>query len=352
MGSPQQIAAGTIAVSAPGFAGLAAESLVRTRPQLVQRFGEAAFRLWKDSFAQRLQELAAALRVGSKDRFVRQVAWEKVAFVSRGHDLEDLRAGFRCLRDVLQKELAAPLGSAATDYVSRALEELDSEELTQREEFLHGNPHRSRAAAYLDHLLKGHRREARDSVVEAVKAGDLTVEQAYLELVLPVQEEVGRMWHHHELNIGEEHFVTGTTKAVMCQLLMLADIREPCEKTVIAAAVQGNAHDVGIQAVADFFEMDGWDAILLGSDVPSHDLAIAAQCFAADLIAISVTLDVQRDWVDQSIRELRKVSEAPVLVGGAAFGDDEALWKSVGADAFAASIPEAVRRGRQLVGLR
>ena len=39
------------------------------------------------------------------------------------------------------------------------------------------------------------------------------------------------------------------------------------------AAVAGNQHDIGLHAVADFFEMAGWRSILLGADVPAADLA-------------------------------------------------------------------------------
>ena len=75
------------------------------------------------------------------------------------------------------------------------------------------------------------------------------------------------MWLANEINVAEEHFASHTTKMVMAQLLPHATIQPSNGKTMLAAAVAGNQHDIGLQAVADFFEMDGWgvDVSVTGS---------------------------------------------------------------------------------------
>ena len=67
----------------------------------------------------------------------------------------------------------------------------------------------------------------------------------------------------------------------------------PLGKTVLTAAVAGNRHDLGTQAVADFFEMDGWRIVHLGADVPADALVEVLESVDVDLLALSAALAVQ-----------------------------------------------------------
>jgi methanogenic corrinoid protein MtbC1 len=189
----------------------------------------------------------------------------------------------------------------------------------------------------LDALEKGH--NARD---------------LYLQVLLPAQEEVGRMWLANDINVAEEHFASQTTKMVMAQLLPRATSQPPNGKTMLAAAVAGNQHDIGLQVVADFFELDGWRTVLLGANVPARDLVQAVDGFAADLLGISVSQPTQFEAVKATIQAVRddpRAAEVKILLGGRAFTDPDELPKELGADGFAAHPAEAVALGRQLVGL-
>src|SRR5208283_4570003 len=117
-----------------------------------------------------------------------------------------------------------------------------------------------------------------------------SVPDLYSRVPQPAQEELGRMWLLGEINVEEEHFATTTTRLVMAQLHAREVCRPSNGKTVVAAAVAGNQHDLGIQVVADLFEFDGWRAIQLGSNVPAEDLAQAVEFCVADLGALAVSL--------------------------------------------------------------
>ncbi|RMF96175.1 MAG: cobalamin B12-binding domain protein, partial [Gammaproteobacteria bacterium] len=43
--------------------------------------------------------------------------------------------------------------------------------------------------------------------------------------------------------------------------------------------------------------------------------------------------------------------DVKILVGGAAFDEAPEIWRKVGADAYGASLDEALAQGRRLVGL-
>ena len=124
------------------------------------------------------------------------------------------------------------------------------------------------------------------------------------------------------------------------------------DKTVVTAAVAGNAHDIGIRAVTDFFRMAGWRVIALGSNVPPAEIARAGQSFSADLVALSTTLTTQLDPLQDTIALLREVVPGvKVMVGGHVFNASADLWRNIGADAYARGPDDAVRRAAELVGV-
>jgi methanogenic corrinoid protein MtbC1 len=140
----------------------------------------------------------------------------------------------------------------------------------------------------------------------------------------------------------------------MGQLLSRAQLQPPNGKTLLAAAVAGNQHDIGLCAVADFFEMAGWRTINLGADVPIGDLVQAVECFGVDLLALSASLNVQLETVKSTIQAVRsgpRRGEVKILAGGLAFADGGSLAAEMGADGHAPDPDGAVRLGCQLVGL-
>jgi methanogenic corrinoid protein MtbC1 len=202
-------------------------------------------------------------------------------------------------------------------------------------------------------LLEGDRRRASRLLLDALDSGH-DVRELYLQVLLPAQVELGRMWVANEINVAEEHFASQTTKTVMSQLLPRAAMQPPNGKTMIAAAVAGNQHDIGLQAVADFFEMDGWRTVLLGANVPARDLVQAVDGFAADLLGLSVSQTTQFEAVRTAIEAVRggaRGTEISILLGGRGLADADDLPKALGADGYAADPVQAVALGRQLVGL-
>jgi methanogenic corrinoid protein MtbC1 len=207
------------------------------------------------------------------------------------------------------------------------------------------------AAGYMLALLEGERRRAIALVTDAVRQGEVDVAGALLDVCLPAQRELGRMWHMNEITIAEEHFVTSTTMMLRGQLLALAPEPESCGRTVVTAALEDDAHDLGVSVVGDLFELDGWRVVSLGALVPVDDLVWSAETFTADLVVLAATLAAHRRAVTRAVETLRREHPVPVLVGGRAFHEDPSLWKRTGADGHAATAREAVPLGRRLAGL-
>jgi len=335
------------------FAAYAASELLAARPEAAEGFGHDPFSAWQNCLAARVEELAAAVAAGEPGLFTSQVHWARAVFSARGISPEHLREGTALLNDVLAKELPEQVAPLAAEYLDEALATFDQEPQDVSTRLLPNTPEGRLASAYLLALLEGDRRRASRLVLESLDASR-DVRSLYLKVLLPAQEEVGRMWLSDEINVAEEHFASQTTKVVMAQLLARAELCEPNGKSVLTAAVAGNQHDIGLSAVADFFEMDGWRTIHLGANVPVAEVAQAVECFAADLLALSASLSTQLETVRETIRAAGMAAgQRPVkiIVGGLAFAGSADLPEQLGADGYAADPEDAVSLGARLVGL-
>jgi methanogenic corrinoid protein MtbC1 len=300
-----------------------------------------------------VEELAAAVAADQPSLFASQVHWAKAVFSARGISPDHLRQGLNLLKDVLAKELPENVAPLAAEYLGTALESFDQQPHDVSPRLLPDTPDGRLASAYLLALLEGDRRRASHLILDSLD-GSRSVRGLYLNVLLPAQEEIGRMWLADEVNVAEEHFASHTTKMVMAQLLSRAELRAFNGKSVLTAAVAGNQHDIGLNAVADFFEMDGWRTIHLGANVPVAEVAEAVECFAVDLLALSASLSTQLETVRETIHAVRKAAggkAVKIIVGGLAFAGPAELPAQLGADGYAVDPEDAVSLGARLVGL-
>jgi len=353
MNQNHEFLAGVLRQGNRALAGYASRDLLQKHPDAATGFAPDPFAGWQNWLAIRLEELAAAIRANRPRLFISQVQWGKAVLQSRGISSESFRNGLVCLREVLASELPEQFRPLATEYLDQALEAFDEPSADLSARLLPDTEMGRLASTYLLVLLEGDRRRATRLILDALDRGN-DVRELYVHVLLPAQAELGRMWLANEINVAEEHFASQTTKMVMAQLLPRATSQPANGKTMIAAAVAGNQHDIGLHAVADFFEIDGWRTVLLGANVPARDLVQAVDCFWADLLGLSVSQTTQFETVKTTIQAVRgsvRGTEVKILLGGRAFTDSDDLPKQLGADGYAADAVEAVALGRQLVGL-
>lgn len=350
MSQSDLFAADLLETSASGYAALATERLLAEHPALAARFAPDAAGTWKAALAQRIVELAAALRLGEPRLFVARISWARRAFAAREVPEDDLRASLEVLAGVLARELPEAVGNSPATMLAAALAELDRP-LAESDTRIDPRSATGRLTLeYLATVLEGDSRGATERVLAEVDAG-LAVEAAYLEVLVPAQREVGRLWHAGELGIVEEHVVTYTTERLMALLAHRAKRAPANGRTVVCAAVTGNAHDIAVRVLADFFDIAGWRTVHLGANVPVQELASALQYFDGDLLVLSASLSVQLPKLAEAIAAVRRLEgrTVRVMVGGLAFVDAPDLWRKLGADGYAPDALTAVKRGAELV---
>ena len=111
--------------------------------------------------------------------------------------------------------------------------------------------------------------------------------------------------------------------------------------TIVMGSTATDMHDLAVSIVADLFRSLHFDVIDLGANLPPESFASAVE-HANDVVAIGigVTAPGQEREVGRTIEALRRVSRAPILVGGTGIDQDDAL--ALGADATARTGQEAI----------
>ena len=92
-------------------------------------------------------------------------------------------------------------------------------------------------------------------------------EEALHGILLPLQEQVGQLWHNGHVNMAIEHYVTKQIQQKMYSAMNQLPVAEFGAKIVIACP-PGEEHDVAALAVAYRCRVRGCRVYYLGANVP------------------------------------------------------------------------------------
>ena len=206
------------------------------------------------------------------------------------------------------------------------------------------------AATYLEALLAADRIKAQQIITAALVHG-LSIRDLYLGVFQPVQHEVGRLWLLNKVTVAEEHFCTAATQTIMSDLYPQIISSTRIGRTLVATCVGSELHEIGVRMVADFFEMEGWDTYYIGAGIPHDQIMSAIDKQKPDLVALSATMTYHIPKVQELISEIKnRFSDAVprIMVGGMPFNNSPELWRTVGADLWAADAEKAVEAARRI----
>ncbi len=201
------------------------------------------------------------------------------------------------------------------------------------------------ARAYLEHVLRGERDAAVDVVLDEVARGT-DAQDILLDILQPVQVEIGRLWEQGRASVAHEHLCTAVTQLCMSMLWPRLNAgAHDQDRTVVATSVGGEAHEIGVRIVADLLKRDGWRTFYLGAGVPASDVVSMLLEQRADVLAVSATMaghvPAVRRLVD-AVRDDPGCADVNIVVGGRPFLVAPRLAKAVGADGLALDAVEAV----------
>ena len=204
-------------------------------------------------------------------------------------------------------------------------------------------------------ILLGHDTSVEpSSFVGEVRAGGVSVEHVYLNLLAPAARHVGALWDDDRCTFFDVTMALGTLHRIMLSLsdeFRFAPRRIDPARRILLLQPPGGEHTFGLQMVAEFFKRGAWTVDMLPS--PTDDglgRAVRADWFT--VVGFSVACDPSLDDLAATIRMVRQASSNPkvgILVGGPAFLDHPDHVARVGADGMAADAIHAVLEAERFV---
>ncbi len=142
-------------------------------------------------------------------------------------------------------------------------------------------------------------------------------EEALHGILLPLQEQVGQLWHDGHVNIAIEHYVTKQIQQKIFAAMNQLPVAEFGAKVVVACP-PGEEHDIAALAVAYRCRLRGCRVYYLGANVPILSLSKLCREVAPDLTILSITIalpdPLATDLIHALIQDVAPASK--VLAGG------------------------------------
>lgn len=178
-------------------------------------------------------------------------------------------------------------------------------------------------------LLDGQTTES-GSLVRKVVSDGAPAGDVYIHLIAPALHRVGEEWASGRIGIADEHRATEIVNVLMVKLGDFFRRRGPSRGTAVALTPEGEPHCLPSMMVADFLRAAGYEVHHLGKDVPAESLGRFVEQVGADVVAISLTLELDhRSQLAAMVSAVRRGRDTLVVIGGQ--GASSALAEETGA---------------------
>jgi MerR family transcriptional regulator, light-induced transcriptional regulator len=171
--------------------------------------------------------------------------------------------------------------------------------------------------AYLMALLGGDEVAAEVAVREAMDAG-FGMARIDDAIVAPAMWFIGDLWERGEISAAEEHLASEITVRVLALQREAGRVmRERSGRRVVLATPAGEHHVIALRMVANLLREAGYEAVMLGADLPPEALGRAAARWAPDVVCLSSTMPGGDDRVLIAMYEVQqRRPQAMFLIGG------------------------------------
>ena len=142
-------------------------------------------------------------------------------------------------------------------------------------------------------------------------------EEALHGILLPLQEQVGQLWHENHIDVAIEHYVTKHIQQKIFSAMNQLPVAEFGAKVVVACP-PSEEHDIAALTVAYRCRVRGCRVYYLGANVPVASLANLCGKVEPDLTIMSFPLALSDDMATEVVQALaNEVSPVSNLaVGG------------------------------------
>lgn len=162
-------------------------------------------------------------------------------------------------------------------------------------------------------------------------------------IVTAALERIGVLWEAGDVALSQVYMSGRIVEGLVDELLPPGDpgrLHQPR----IAIATLADHHVLGKRIVSSTVRASGYDLIDLGHGLAPDVIVQRATELQIEVLMVSTLMFASALLVEDVVAGLRaQGSTAKVVVGGAPFRFDEALWRKVGADAMGRNGTDALR---------
>jgi diguanylate cyclase (GGDEF)-like protein len=110
---------------------------------------------------------------------------------------------------------------------------------------------------------------AAEAVVQEALGAGVAPTTIQIGVIMAAMKRIGELWEQGEMTVADEHAATGLSYRALLPLQEPLQIAPPrSRERVVLAAVEGQAHVLGLRMIADVLEGAGFEVFYLGADVP------------------------------------------------------------------------------------
>lgn len=181
-------------------------------------------------------------------------------------------------------------------------------------------------------LLQTHDRlKCTNYIKDLINAGN-NIFDIYTYILIPAMTDVGLPDENDEYDIVTEHIYSNIVRTIIenCSIDIKNSAKACNGKTILICGVEGEMHDLPPRIVEDYFILEGFNTIYLGSNTPISSVEKAIKKFSIDYVAISVTNFYFLSKLDSLSKVIKDVDKNIIVtIGGAAVNANMAYCKSL-----------------------
>jgi len=199
---------------------------------------------------------------------------------------------------------------------------------------------------YLEALLSGDRKAARQVIAEAMQTGVPAV-SIYADIIWPIMVEIDKLARTDRIKPAEEHMATRINRTIVDQLQNKLPRRPFRDKKIVVACAPMERHELGAQMMADMFESDGWEVRFLGGGLTNDEILTFIHYWAPNMLLVYGTEPSQAPDIRHLIDKIRSINAWPdmrIMLSGGLFNRAEGLCEEIGGDVFAADAIDAIQK--------
>lgn len=205
----------------------------------------------------------------------------------------------------------------------------------------------SAAADYADRLwtavVEGNDEPAAARVVRQALDDGIDPETVLLDAIGAVQLRVGLEWAANRISVAQEHAATAINDRVISTVAQHVTLPEPSLGRVVVTCVDGEWHALPARLLSEVLKLRGFRVDYLGAQIPTPHLISHLHLTGPDAVALSGSLAPRLPTAHATITACQAAG-TPVIVGGAAFGEDGRYARLLGADAWSANARDAAEQ--------